>query len=423
MLDGAPVDYEWQIATETGTIRRSGDSQSITWASGGTYAIVLTATDAAGRSDTDNVSITVRAPTKPNPRIEGPATIEPDGTATFTGVVSIPEGEIRTWSWQSSAHGTRTGQTIRLDAPAADFTLTLTVTTVGGISRTSRVYPITVTDNPQYRGELVLAYGDSSVTFHPDGKGQRLWFWVIGGTAGDIPYTGSPTTSGCQPSRTVWQLRDEATGSILLSGTSTTRQTRIDFTPTAAHSSGVRITATATAVDSRCTIADLSQLIPYVQPPAGLVITGPTSADVGASFTLSVGTAQACRLENLEWTVSPPGPGAPPYPHFATSITLRMPDLSQSYAPVGPSYGYSFSVKATSPDCAISPATFTVTATNVPPSTSTTGPPTTVAPTTAAPTTAAPTTAAPSTVAPTTVAPTTAPTTATSVPGSPTSPP
>ncbi len=328
VVGGAPVDYRWEIATESEVVRRTGDSQSITWTTGGTYSVTLVATDGMGRSDTATVSVVVKAATEPNVRIDGPSTMETAGTAIFNGSVSIPEGDIRSWSWQSSEHEPRTGQRISLDSPGKDFTLTLTVSTVTGITRsTSKV--IKVTDQSQYRSILAIFYGDASISYYPDGRGQTSWSWTLRGDAGDIPYTGSPTTSGCQPSRIDWQLRDAATSQILTSGTSSNSRPTISFQPSSAHTAGVRITATAVAKDSRCVIADFSELIPYVLPKAFLVISGPTTADVGTSFTVSVAADRQCAVQRVEWTIGPPGPGAPPFPSFERSITITMPDLSQ----------------------------------------------------------------------------------------------
>jgi PKD repeat protein len=140
--EGQPLTYAWDFGDGTSS---TGVSTTKTYAAGGTYAVKLTVTDAAGVTAAVTKQVVVTAPqtnTKPTANF----TIAVTGLRVDLDARSSTdnEGPIASYAWSFGDGTTGTGATpSKTFATAGTYQVQLTVTDAGGLTDT-RTLPVTV---------------------------------------------------------------------------------------------------------------------------------------------------------------------------------------------------------------------------------------------------------------------------------------
>ena len=191
--DGGPLTYHWDFGDGAESLAASPRH---TYTEPGTYTAVVTATDEAGDTGTDEVQITVAEATNEPPTVT--ATAEPQSGAAplrvrFEATATDPDGPAREleYAWDfgdgERAFGRRAAH--RYLEPG-EHTATVTVTDGGGATATAEV-PITVTEPPGNAAPAVEAAAAPSSGSAPlrvrltsqgtDPDGDRLSYaWDLG---------------------------------------------------------------------------------------------------------------------------------------------------------------------------------------------------------------------------------------------------
>jgi hypothetical protein len=231
--DGTIASYLWTKVSGTGgTITTtSAASTTITGLTAGTYVFSLKATDNAGATATDNVTVTVNPATTTNQ----PPTVNagtdntitlPANSVSLTGTASDPDGTIASYLWTKVSG---TGGTITTPAAAS--------TTITGLTAGTYVFSLTATDNAGATGSdnvtvivnpattinqvpIVNAGTDKTITLpansvsltgtasDPDGTIASYLWTKVSGTGGTIttPAAASTTVAGLTAGTYVFSL-------------------------------------------------------------------------------------------------------------------------------------------------------------------------------------------------------------------------
>ncbi|WP_444995271.1 PKD domain-containing protein [Aliikangiella sp. IMCC44359] len=145
--DGSVVSYSWNFGDNSGTA--SGAKVNHTFTKAGTYNVSLTVTDNQGATNTTSHSINIKAATNqaPTAKANGPYVVNLGDTVVFNSNGSTdPEGEALAYAWNFGDSNTGTGPSPgHKYASTGDYTVTLTVTDVGGLTDTATA-TVTVKD-------------------------------------------------------------------------------------------------------------------------------------------------------------------------------------------------------------------------------------------------------------------------------------
>lgn len=141
------VNYTWTNVDTGFTLY--GVSPSYTFEDPGTYVVVLEVRDAAGHTDTDQMTVTVRDAVPPSADAGPDQSVSVGDTVTFDGSGSSDETSIASYTWTFTDGGTVTltgvAPTYVFDTPGT-YTVTLTVTDGGG-NTDSDTMTVTVIDD------------------------------------------------------------------------------------------------------------------------------------------------------------------------------------------------------------------------------------------------------------------------------------
>lgn len=184
----APTSWSWDFGDGSGT--STAQNPSYTYASGGTYTVSLTATNAFG-SDTYTQSVTVNA--LPSINASATSTSICEGSST-----DISATGASTYAWDNGA-GTSATATV---SPATTTTYTVTGTDANGCVNTDAV---TITVNPiptiastATTDPSACATATGSITIGSTGTGDISWTGPVSGSANGVtlPYTASSLSAG-----------------------------------------------------------------------------------------------------------------------------------------------------------------------------------------------------------------------------------
>ena len=201
------VEWEWTLEDAGGDVTLSGESVTHAWSTPGTYAVRLTARDAAGNAGEATLAILVLDTTAPAVRAGPDQTVSEDALVTFDGTATgdndpeFPTGASFRWTFEDggalSLAGTVTTYTFRTPGT---YWVRLTVTDAYG-NAGSDTLRVTVLDVTPPFAEFQLAshvnedtevalYGGAST----DNVGVVNWTWTIGDRAFSATLYGSTSS-------------------------------------------------------------------------------------------------------------------------------------------------------------------------------------------------------------------------------------
>jgi PKD repeat protein len=167
------ISYTWTFEEHGSTVTLTGPEPSYTFESFGTYTVTLTVVDASGRSDTDEIKVTVVDTEPPVAVANPPQKLKEGGTAHFNASGSSDNSGIWTYVWSFNYNqapielpGDEASYKFQLKG---NYTVTLTVTDLSGNVATAVTYVEVVGEGGDINGN---GDGDGDV-------GRALYLYLL----------------------------------------------------------------------------------------------------------------------------------------------------------------------------------------------------------------------------------------------------